>query len=247
MEEDSMPNRKDPVAMARAATARANAATAELSETTENLTPRLAKLYTGIVHDTMRDMGKKNFTLPHTIHPITVAKHFAGPVFTVRGKVTKASAHETLMAWTGFLSKAKSGHVVVIQANDSEVAHMGELSGETLMRKGVPGVIVDGGTRDVEFLMEMGFPVYARYTTPRDVVGYWMAEAMDVPVKIGPVSITPGDYLLADRDGVVILPRAEAHDIILKAEASVGTENKIRTAILGGMDPQAAYEKYGKF
>ena len=54
---------------------------------------------------------------------------------------------------------------------------MGELSGETLMRKGVPGVVVDGGCRDVEFLMEMGFPVYARYATPRDIVGYWMVDA----------------------------------------------------------------------
>ena len=243
-----MPNRKsDPAAMARAATARLNAATADLGESTGNVTPRLAKLYTGIVHDVMRDMGAKNFTLPHTIHPITVAKRIAGPVFTLRGKVTKADPHETLMAWTGFLSKAKSGHVVVIQANDSEVAHMGELSGEVLMRKGVPGVVVDGGTRDTEFLMEMGFPVYARYTTPRDVVGYWMAEAVDVPIKIGPVTVNPGDYLLADRDGTVILPEADAHAIIAKAEAAIGTENKIRTAILGGMDPQEAYEKFGKF
>lgn len=243
-----MPNRKaDPVAAARAATARLNAAAADISETTGNLTPRLAKLYTGIVHDVMREMGAKDFTLPHTIHPITVAKRFAGPVFTLRGKVAKADPHETLLAWTDFLSKAKSGHVVVIQANDSEVAHMGELSGETLARKGVPGVIVDGGTRDVEFLMEMGFPVHARYVTPRDVVGYWLAEGIDVPIRIGPVAINPGDYLLADRDGVVILPRADAAAIIAKAEAAIGTENKIRSAILGGMDPKEAYETYGKF
>ena len=147
----------------------------------------------------------KNFTLPHTLHPVTVARTIAGPVFTVRGKVdAKADPHETLLAWTGFLSKAKSGHVVVIAANDEEVAHMGELSGETLMRKGVPGVVVDGGCRDVEFLMEMGFAVYARYATPRDIVGYWMVDAMDVPIKIGKVAIAPHDYLLADRDGVIV-------------------------------------------
>src|SRR5207237_1305698 len=128
---------------------------------------------------TMRAMGLADFTLPHSLHPLTVARTMAGPVFTVRGKVTpNADPHETLLAWTGFLSKAKSGHVVVIAANDDEVAHMGELSGETLVRKGVPGVVADGGVRDVEFLIEMGFPVYARYTTPRDIVGYWMVDAM---------------------------------------------------------------------
>ena len=57
----------------------------------------------------------KDFTLPHTLHPVTVARTVAGPVFTLRGKVTPtADPHETLLAWTGFLSKAKSGHVVVI-------------------------------------------------------------------------------------------------------------------------------------
>jgi len=243
-----MPNKRSPLEMARAATASARAAADHLHETTEDLTPRLAKLYTGVVHDVMRAMGLKDFTLPHTLHPVTVARTIAGPVFTVRGKVKpKADPHETLLAWTGFLSKAKSGHVVVIAANDDEVAHMGELSGETLMRKGVPGVVVDGGCRDVEFLMEMGFPVYARYATPRDIVGYWMVDAMDVPVKIGKVAVAPHDYLLADRDGIIVIPRAQADAIVSAAAATVGTENQIRTAILGGMDPQRAYLKFGKF
>ena len=109
-----MPNRKSPLEMARAANASARAAVGRLHEVTEDLTPRLAKLYTGVVHDVMREMGLKDFTLPHTLHPVTVARTIAGPVFTVRGKVDpKAEPHDTLLAWTGFLSKAKSGHVVV--------------------------------------------------------------------------------------------------------------------------------------
>jgi 4-hydroxy-4-methyl-2-oxoglutarate aldolase len=242
-----MPSRKSPLEMARAANASARAAVSLLHEATEDLTPRLSKLYTGVVHDVMREMGLKDFTLPHTLHPVTVARTIAGPVFTVRGKVTKTDAHASLLAWTGFLSKAKSGHVVVIAAHDDEVAHMGELSGETLMRKGVPGVVVDGGARDIEFLMEMGFAVYARYATPRDITGYWMVDAMDVPVKIGKVNIAPHDYLLADRDGIVILPRDRASEIVSKAATAIGTESQIRTAILGGMDPQEAYLKFGKF
>ena len=165
----------------------------------------------------------------------------------MRGKVTKTDAHASLLAWTGLLSKAKSGHVVVIAAQDDEVAHMGELSGETLMRKGVPGVVIDGGTRDVEFLIEMGFAVYARYATPRDITGYWMIDALDVPIQIGKAKIAPHDYLLADRDGIVILPRERAAEIVNAAAVAMGTENQIRTAILGGLDPQEAYLKYGKF
>lgn len=243
-----MTAKQSPLEKARAAASNARAAADRLHDATEDLTPRLAKLYTGVVHDVMRGMGLKDFTLPHTLRPLTVAKTIAGPVFTVRGKVTpEADPHETLLAWTGFLSKAKSGHVIVIAANDDEVAHMGELSGETLMRKGVPGVIADGGVRDVEFLIEMGFPVYARYATPRDIVGYWTVDAMDVPITIGRVNVAPHDYLLADRDGIIVLPRIRAAEIVAAAAVAVGTESRIRTAILGGMDPQEAYLKYGKF
>ena len=93
----------------------------------------------------------------------------------------------------------------------------------------------------------MKMPVYARYTTPRDIVGYWLVDGMDVPVTIGPVTINPGDYVLADLDGVIVLPKARAEEIVTAAETASKTENKIRTAILAGMDPQAAYLKYGKF
>ena len=196
----------------------------------------------------MRGMGMRDFTLPPTIRSQTVQKTIAGPAFTLLGRVDRnADPHQTLLDWTGFLSKAKPNHVVVIQANDNEVAHMGELSGEVLMRKGVPGCVIDGATRDVSFLIDMKLPVYARYTTPRDIVGYWLVGGMDVPVKIGPVTINPGDYILADHDGVIVLPKARAEEIITAAETASKTENKIRTAILAGMDPQAAYLKYGKF
>lgn len=214
----------------------------------DNLTRRLSHLYTGALHDVMRGMGLRDFTLPSTIRSVTVQKKIAGPAFTLLGRVDgHADPHQTLLDWTGFLSKAKPNHIVVIQANDSEVAHMGELSGEVLMKKGVPGCVIDGATRDVSFLIDMKMPVYARYTTPRDIVGYWLVDGMDVPVRIGPVTINPGDYILADQDGVVVLPKARAEQIVTAAETASKTENRIRTAILGGMDPQQAYLKYGKF
>ena len=214
----------------------------------DNLTRRLEKLYTGALHDVMRAMGLRDFTLPSSIRAVTVQAKIAGPVFTLLGKVdAHADPHQTLLSWTGFLSKAKPGHVVVIQPNDNEVAHMGELSGEVLKRKGVPGCVIDGATRDVSFLIGMKLPVYARYTTPRDIVGYWLADGLDVPIKIGPVTINPGDYLLADQDGVIVLPKARAEEIVTAAETASKTENKIRTAVLAGIDPQAAYLKYGKF
>ena len=212
------------------------------------LVDRLEKTYTGVVHDVMRGMGMRDFTLPPEIRPLFPEQTLAGVVSTVGGKVdTSADAHETLLGWTGLLSKARADTVLICQPNDSTIAHMGELSAETLKLKGVRGYVADGGCRDVNFILELGFPVWCRYFTPRDVVGYWLPDGFDQPITIGPVQIRPGDYVLGDRDGMVILPAAQADEIVTAAENAINTENLVRKAILEGVDPQEAYLKYGKF
>lgn len=215
---------------------------------TVSITQRLEHCYTGVVHDVMRDLGHTDFTLPPEIRPLMPEEKLCGPVFTLSGHVdTSADAHTTLLEWTGFLSKAKSGHVVVCQPNNHDVALMGELSAETLKRKGVRGYVVDGGCRDVDFLLELGFQAFFSFYTPRDVVGTWLPDGYDVPITIGSVSVQAGDFLLGDRDGICIIPKAHAETIVAAAEAAIATENLVRKAILDGMDPQQAYLKYGKF
>jgi 4-hydroxy-4-methyl-2-oxoglutarate aldolase len=213
-----------------------------------SITERLEACYTGVVHDVMRAEGLRDFTLPPALRPILPEKSMAGPAFTILGKVDPhADAHQTLLAWTGLLSKAPAGCVWVDQPNDGLVAHMGELSAETLKNKGVRGCVTDGLIRDVNFLLAMGFQTWARGFTPRDIVGYWLPAASNVPIKIGDVMIQPGDYMLGDRDGLIRIPAGIAEDIVTTAERAMVTESKVRTAILAGVDPQEAYIKFGKF
>ncbi len=196
----------------------------------------------------MRAMGLRNFTLPPELRPILPERAMAGPAFTILGKVdTAADPHETLLAWTGLLSRAPCGAIWVSQPNDAEVAHMGELSAETLKNKGVRGCVVDGFARDVNFLMAIGFQTWCRGFTPRDIVGYWLPAATDVEIRIGDVVIAPGDYLVGDRDGLIRIPSALAEEVADKAETAIATEDLVRTAILAGVDPQEAYLRYGKF
>jgi regulator of RNase E activity RraA len=215
---------------------------------TDPLTERLLHCYTGVVHDVMRAMGLRDFTLPAELRPLFAERRLAGPAFTIEGRVDpRADAHETLLAWTGLLSKAKPGHIWVSQPNDRVVAHMGELSAETLKNKGVLGCVADGYVRDVDFLIEMGFQTWSRGFTPRDIVGYWLPKAIEGEIRIGDVTISQGDYLVGDRDGLIRIPRAITGEVIGKAEAAISTENKVRTAILAGVDPQQAYLQFGKF
>lgn len=213
-----------------------------------DLTHRLSALYTGAVYDVLREFGHADQVLPSTLSPLDPSRTMAGPVFTVSGALDQTlDPRESLLLWTAFLGAAPPGSVVVCQPHDDTVAHMGELSAETLQFRGVRGYVVDGGCRDVSFLVDRGFPVWCRYTTPRDIVGRWAVRDTGEPIKIGGVTVRTGDYVIADRDGVVIIPQQIATEVVAAGEAVVATENLVRTAILDGTDPQEAYLRFGKF
>jgi 4-hydroxy-4-methyl-2-oxoglutarate aldolase len=214
------------------------------------LTDRLQRLYASAVHDVLREMGHDAVVLPHDVRPLDPTRKLAGPVWTCSGRIDRTkSRHDTLLGWTTLLSKAPPGHVVVCQPNNQAVALMGELSAETLQNKGVLGYVVDGGCRDTDFILALGFPVFHRFFTPSDVAGRWVPDTdrFGEPVTIGEVTISSGDYLIGDRDGVVVIPRAIAADVVARTEAVAQTENRVRDAIRGGMDPVQAYLAHGKF
>ena len=212
------------------------------------LTERLTGCYTGAVHDVLRMMGHDRVALPPAIKAIAPGTRLAGPVWTVSGHIDRTkSRHECLLGWCTLLAKAPRGHVVVCQPNNHEIALMGELSAQTLAARGVLGYVVDGGSRDTDLVLAQGFPVFCAFLTPADIVERWVPDRFGEPVTIGEVTVTTGDYLLGDRDGVVIIPRAAAEEAVMRTEQVMATESDMRAALLGGMDPVAAYERYGKF
>jgi regulator of RNase E activity RraA len=219
-----------------------------MSEQLKDLATRLLACYAAAVHDVLRGMGHGRCVLPSAIKPLDPTKKLTGEVYTVSGHVDMTrDPHDTLVQWTGLLSRAPAGKVLVCQPNTHEIALMGELSAETLHHKGVRGYVVDGGCRDTEFILQLGFPVFCSFTTPKDIVARWVPDRFGEPITIGEVTISTGDYLIADRDGVVVIPGGMAEEVVRKTEEVMQTENQVRTAILGGMDPQEAYLKFGKF
>jgi len=214
----------------------------------EALTDRLARCYTGAVHDVLRMMGHEDIVLPPGIKAIAPGTKLAGPVWTVSGHIDRTKTrHETLLGWCTLLAKAPAGHVIVCQPNNHDIALMGELSAQTLAARGVLGYVVDGGSRDTDLVLAQGFPVFCSFLTPSDVVARWIPDRYGEPVTIGAVTIATGDFLLGDRDGVVIVPRSIAEEVVTKTEEVVATESEMRGALVGGMDPVEAYNRYGKF
>ncbi|MDP7453067.1 MAG: RraA family protein [Arenicellales bacterium] len=212
------------------------------------LTKRLHTCYVSAVHDVLRGMGHNNFVLPPQIISLKPGETLAGEVYTISGHIDcTLTRHESLLAWAQVLSKVPGGKVLVCQPNTKDVALMGELSARALMVKNTLGYVVDGRCRDVDLILEADFPVFCDLNTPADIVGRWAYDRLGEPITIGTVTISSGDWLIADRDGIVIIPADIVEEVVTEAEVVMSTESEIRKAILAGMDPEQAYLKYGKF
>jgi len=213
-----------------------------------DLTARLEKLYASAVYDALRAMGHDDCVLPPAIRALNPAHKLAGEVWTIDGHYAEGQGAEaTLRGWATVLSKAPAGRVLVCQPNTDVVALMGELSAACLKTRGVRGYVADGGCRDLDLVLSLDWPVYCRFATPKDIVDRWTARELGGAVTVGTVRVNSGDYILGDRDGCVVIPRAMAEEAVRRTEEVAATETDMRKAILSGMDPLAALDRFGKF
>jgi 4-hydroxy-4-methyl-2-oxoglutarate aldolase len=216
----------------------------------DSLPRRLGRLPTAAITDVMDEMGLLRQTLPSDIRPLDPAMRTAGYAFTARGRRHRGTARDrdqTLRRFLGMISAAPADSVLVLAANDKEAAHFGELSAQWFHTRKVRGAVIDGATRDAGSIVRLGFPTFVRYRTPQDSVPRWRVSDWGQPVTIGGVRIALGDVVIADRDGIVIVPRRLAHEVAQRAETLMGSENAVRQAIRRGLTPLAAYEKFGVF
>jgi 4-hydroxy-4-methyl-2-oxoglutarate aldolase len=214
----------------------------------DELAARFAAVYTGAITDVLDRHGYRQQTLPPSLRPLRPGMRLAGPAFCVEGRPQPGVGYdESIRSILAMLADVRPGFVAVYETHDATSAHLGELSVTSLKGRDCAGAVIDGGCRDVEYILREGFPVFCRYSTPQDCVGRWEVVASNVPITIGGVHIDPGDYVVADSDGVVAVPFAVRDAVLAEAEEVVMTESEIRTAVRAGTLPLAAYERYGKF
>jgi 4-hydroxy-4-methyl-2-oxoglutarate aldolase len=133
----------------------------------------------------------------------------------------------------------------VLVASTCEAAFWGELLATASRVRGARGVIADAYARDTLELIDMGFATFARGIWCADALGRIRVDAADVPIECGGVEVHPGDFVLGDHDGVVVLPAAIASEAIGLAEAKVAGENHVRAALAEGMPLAEAFRKFG--
>jgi 4-hydroxy-4-methyl-2-oxoglutarate aldolase len=213
-----------------------------------DLCVRYARIYTAAVTDVLDKHGYYNQTLPHDIVPLAPETRLAGVAFPASGKQSRnAETEGPIRAFLKLLGAVPRDAVLVIQANDDVAAHFGELSAVAMKARGVRGVVVDGATRDAAYVLREKFPLFCRYRTPQDSLPRWRAVDWGRPVTIGNVRIAAGDIVVGDLDGVVVVPKKLALDVLLECESLLDAENLVRDAVRRGMAPLQAYDKFGVF
>ena len=136
--------------------------------------------------------------------------------------------------------------VLIAAASGSERSGVwGELLSTAARNGGCVGVIVDGAVRDLRRMRQMGFACYALGTMIYDSKDRQRVIDVDVPVEIAGVRFCPGDLVIADEDGVVVVPQAVEAAVVRRAWEKVHAENEVRDAIKAGMKAAAAFDKYG--
>jgi 4-hydroxy-4-methyl-2-oxoglutarate aldolase len=181
-------------------------------------------------------------------YPATAGK-LAGWAYTIRGQMTPyplGGDPDKMAACQGL----SPGEVSVWSGDGEGVCYFGELIAIGMKERGSVGALLDGGIRDVKWIAEQGFPVYARYRTPVQSIGRWKVNAWQVPVFLRGattkrVRVAPGDFILADEDGAIVIPAAAVVPALEEAERLTGIEVRLRAELSAGLSLAEALKKYG--
>ncbi len=206
---------------------------------------RLSKLYTPVVADVLDRLGFRNQVMRADIRPLYSQAKTAGFAMTAHAvpaaQVAPAEPYKQELA---AIDALRPDSVMVLSACDG-ASFWGELVSTAARYRGCRGVVIDGYTRDTSAIITMQFPVFCRGIHPADSLGRIDVAARNVPIVCGGVAVHPGDLVLADHDGVVVVPHALAVNTLEAAEEKVRGENLVRQKLAEGMSMTEAFQRYG--
>jgi regulator of RNase E activity RraA len=210
------------------------------------------RLFPAVVGDVMDAFGIVHQFLPPGITPLTPELIVAGramPVLEADCTGTTLAA-EGRKAPFGLMFKAlddlKKGEVYLCSGGGFRYALWGELMTRRALQLGAAGAVLDGYARDTKGILRLGFPVFCRgrYAQDQAVRGRVIDYRCPIELSNG-VGVEPGDLVFGDTDGVVVVPRGREKEILQAALEKVMGENKVRSAIEGGMSAAEAFERFG--
>ena len=220
----------------------------------DEMVERFEKCYTAAIHDVMSNTSlADNLQMESTwLGPEIVCRTkelkreaVAGFAFTIQW-VSDPSPDERDMPASRMLSSYfKNAVLVVDTGGDPLSGYLGELNTNAMIQNSVRASVIDGGAKDSGFVKLMDFPVFCKFTSPVDAYTRNRLRGWHVPIFINGVRIEPMDVIVGDSDGVMVVPKAVAEDVLLRIEARKAQEDRTRELIKSGMSAEEAARKMG--
>ncbi|QMV17286.1 RraA family protein [Granulicella sp. 5B5] len=209
----------------------------------------VASIGTTVIADVFDALGHTPPILDNRLSTVGKARSFAGPAYTISGEPALYTGGDR--AKLAAIDNMPAGVVAVWASGDAEgVCCFGDLLASSMFARGCVGAVVDGGVRDVSYLENLAMPVVSRYRTPAQGIGRWRVTSSQAPVRVRGaltewLSIEPGDAIVSDSDGVIVIPTSLLDEVASKAAAWAQSDTNARNEILGGLPLLSALAKYG--
>ncbi|HZQ05832.1 MAG TPA: RraA family protein [Anaerolineae bacterium] len=223
-----------------------------MSISLDELIARYERLGTADVYDILDQMGYPNQALSSEIRALAPNMLVAGPAYTVQGRSYRADAPSQASSYQMFREIVPQSVLIMAMDGHRISGPWGENSSISAQMRGARGAVLDGATRDLNAIVALGFSTFARAVTPVFSQGRYEIVSWQQPIKMSgqvqsEVTVHPGDFVLADNDGVVIIPAAVIQDVLLAAERLAEIEQEIRVGLRSGQDRESVYMRLPKF
>ncbi|HUB78050.1 MAG TPA: RraA family protein [Bryobacteraceae bacterium] len=199
------------------------------------------------VSDAMEQLYGQQAFMSHEMRPLEKTK-FAGPAWTVlMKKEENKQGGAAVQGMLDAIDSAPAGAVYVMSVeNGADYAGIGGLMATGMKVRGLAGAVIDASVRDTPQIKKMQFPVFSRGVVPSTTVGHYRFAGVNVPVTCAGVKVNPGDIVTADEDGVVVVPKAHAADVLKKAQDLDYTEHSTIPFIEKFRSIKEAVAKFGR-
>ncbi|MEK6481189.1 RraA family protein [Catalinimonas sp. 4WD22] len=220
---------------------------AKLPISEKELCERYEELYTGAVNDVLREHALLDQALPNEIMPLAMEMKAAGIAYTIRSVKDPSFKGEMEKRAEMLDDMPRECMVVWDTGGETEAAHWGEVMTASAIARGARGAVIEGGLRDTMQVLAQNFPVFHKYRSSNGTLGRCKITAYNVSVKIGKVTIYPGDLIFADVDGALVVPREIAYEVLVRAEEIKKGEQEIRSWVKEGFSAKKVVERGGYF
>jgi regulator of RNase E activity RraA len=198
------------------------------------------------VSDALEKISGHKMYMSHRMRPIFGSK-FAGFALTVQLKKDPNNDPHALDGMLAAIDQGGANSVYVMAVEDGiDIAGMGGLMGAAMSARGFSGAVIDGGVRDIAYLTKIGFPVYALGIVPSTSVSHYRFASANIPVVCDGVAVNAGDIIVADTDGVTVIPRALAPQVLSLAQEMDYKEHSMYADIEKLKSIQEAVKKFGR-